>query len=159
MPHLHRLVLLAAWYEQILFHAPVEEGADLVGVDHLEAGKFVHHGKWLVGGDHRLAVSIQIEEDLHIVLLLDPFRQLAPGQQQFTVLPSREPGATVFEFNDVEGVHLANLYHGALFFFTGWASWIRALMAAHVTPKPAIRPSPHRNAGPRLWCISPPDRR
>ncbi len=113
--HLHRLVLLTAGHKQILFHAPVEESTNLVGIDHFQTGKFVHHGKWLVSGDHRLAIGIQIEEDLHAIPLFHPFRQLTLGQQQFTVLIGRKPGAAIFEFNNGEGVHLANLYHGALF--------------------------------------------
>ncbi len=110
MAHLHRLVLLTAWYEQILLHAPVEEGANLVGIDHLEADDVVHHGKRLVGGDHRLAVGIQIEEDLDAVPFRHPFRQLTLGQQQLAVLfASRQPGAPIFELDYGKGVHLANL--------------------------------------------------
>ena len=107
--HLHRLVLLATWHEQILFHAPVEEGTDLVGVDHLEADDVTHHGKGLVGGDHRLAIRVQIEKDGHLAILGDAFRQLTLGQQQLAIFPRSQPGTAIFELNDGEGVHLANL--------------------------------------------------
>lgn len=95
--------------KKILLHAPVEEGTNLVGVDHLETDDVPHHGEGLVGGDHRLAIRIQIEEDGHLALLGDAFRQLAPGQQQLAVFPRRQPGAALLDLDDGQGVHLANL--------------------------------------------------
>ena len=99
---MHRPVLLAEGYQQVLGEPPVEECADVIDADDLQVGTFANPRLRRYRGSDDAVFRIAVEEDIDEVIRLEIFRCLFLRQEHFAKILAIEKPAEVDLFDDAQ---------------------------------------------------------